>query len=402
MNDAAAPGRRAADGRNLRIGFDAIRAFRNRTGLGNYARGVLRALHQLDPTLDLHLYSPWGPRREYAGLADELRAHVHVPAAGLAGRPAGSLWREFRAGRAARRDGVQLYHGLTHVMPRDLPGTGIPAVVTFHDLIVEELPTLFRRFDRWSYRRRFRWSARHADAIVAVSHATRQALIDRYHVDPDRISVIPPPRDVRFAASPSAAALDAVRQKYRLPPRYLLSVGTLEARKNQQVLLDALARPGAGASLPLVLVGRDGGRAVMLRRAAQELGIADRVWIETGVDAADLPAVMHGAAVFLYPSLMEGFGMPIVEALSAGVPVVAASGGHLDDAAGPGSWYASPQDPAAWAEAIARLLGDDGAAARLRAAGVAHAATFDPGRVAEALLDLYDQVVTIRPGRAEW
>ncbi|MGH7582338.1 MAG: glycosyltransferase family 4 protein [Gemmatimonadales bacterium] len=385
---APGAGRPTRDDPRLVIGFDAVRAFRNRTGLGNYARGVLRALRQRDPALEMHLYSPWRPRQEFAGLPAELGAMIHLPAE-RAGRSRGSLWREFRAGRAAARDGVRLFHGLSNVIPRDLPRSGVPGIVTIHDLIFEQAPHLFRPIDRWSYRRRFRWSATHAAAVVADSHHTSRDLVRRYHLDPTRITVIPPPRDLRFAAQPAPDEAERMRVKYRLPPRFLLSVGTLEPRKNQRVLIEAIAKLGAGAPEPLVLIGRDGGSESALRTEAAALGVADRVWIETAVESGDLAIVMRDAAVFLYPSRMEGFGMPIVEALSAGVPVVAANGGHLDDAAGPDSRYVSPDDAGAWAEAIAGILGDPAAADRMRTAGLAHAAAFDPRPVADALLSLY-------------
>ncbi len=306
--------------------------------------------------------------------------------------PAATAWRTFRSGRQAAHDGVELFHGLSHEIPRDLPGTRLPSVVTFHDLLFETAPQWFPLIDRWSYRWRYRWSARHADAVIAVSTGTRNALITHYDIDPARVVVIPPPRDEAFAVDLPAAERARVRQRYGLPDTYLLSVGTIEVRKNQGMLIAAIADEAARDFPPLVLVGRDGGRAAITLRAARERGVANRVRLLHNVAPADLPAVLHGAAVLLYPSRAEGFGMPIVEALTAGVPVVAASGGHLDDAGGDAAIYQPPDQPAAWAAAIGSVLHDTSAAAAMRLRGYRHAERFAAPLLAAGLRRVYDAV----------
>ena len=376
----------------MRIGFDAIRALRNTTGLGNYARGVLRGLHTMAPQHALHLYSPKPPENQFRDLPAELDAGLHLPED--SGTPlARATWRTFRLGRAVARDRIALYHGLTHEIPRDLPKTGIPSVVTFADLIYERHPGYFTRFDRWSYRWRYRWSARHATAIVAISDQTRKDLIERYRIEENRIAVVPPARDPAFSEVVSGAAKAAAQAKYDLPPEYLLSVGTLEPRKNQRILLQAIAALRESEALRLVLVGRDGGSLNELHALRQQLGLGHRVVIRTDVTAADLPAVMQNAAVFLYPSIAEGFGMPIVEALSAGVPVIAAAGGCLVEAGGPGSRYVAARDAGQWAAVIADLAPDSAALAQMRTTGLEYAREFDSARVAARLLGVYDAVM---------
>lgn len=373
-----------------RVGFDAIRALRNTTGLGNYSRGVLRALRDNAPSVELYLFTSRPPRAEFSDLPAELGARVIRPRRWGALAP--GLWRTYRAGCCAASYGVDVYHGLSHEIPRDLPRTGVPSVVTFHDLIYRRHPELFPLVDQWSYRWRYDWSARHADAIVAVSTRTRDDLLEDLGIDPERITVIPPPRDPAFSAATTAGDREAARSKYHLPSEFLLTVGTMERRKNHGVLLAAIEQLGRGDALPLVLIGRDGGSESTLRNTIRERGLAGRVHICSDVATADLPALMQSSTLFLYPSMIEGFGMPIVEALSAGIPVVAAGGGHLDDAGGPGTRYVSPDDPAAWAAAIGDLTHDSTQRALMRKAGQEYARRFDGDRVATQLVGVYDAV----------
>jgi glycosyltransferase involved in cell wall biosynthesis len=385
----AAPG-------DLRLGVDALRALRNSTGLGNHSRGVLRGLRAAAPELPLTLYSPRPPIAAHASLPAELGAPLRLPVGAWTTGPLASLWRTFRLGRAAARDGITLYHGLSHEIPRDIPGTGIPTVVTFHDLIYHRHPELFSRADRASYAWRYRASAERATAIVSVSAATRDDLIACYGVAPDRIAVIPPAVDPRFAIATSNEARAAVRTRHGLPAEYLLSLGTLEPRKNQALAIEAMGR--LGPEVPsLVLVGRDGGSLAALRELASRRGVTDRVHFLTAVPDADLPAIVQGATLFLYPSWAEGFGMPIVEALLAGVPVIASDVACLREAGGGESRYVPHEDPERLADEITSLLGDEGSRDRLRAVGRAHAARFDGVTLAHRLLAVYDAVISGRP-----
>lgn len=375
----------------LSLGFDAARAFRNRTGLGTHSRRLLTGLAAASPDTRLTLYSPREPRAEFLAWLGTLppQTTTCLPPPALRPSPLRQYWRTFRLGRAARHDGVQLYHGLSHEIPRDLPRTGIPGVVTFHDLLFERHPELFPAVDRMSYGWRYRWSAEHAQAIVAVSAQTRDDLVKWYGVDPKGVTIIPPARDPAFSQAVDPGRLAVVRDRLALPPRYLLSVGTLERRKNQRVMIEAMALLDPATTPPLVLVGRDGGTMTDLKRLAERRGVASRVLFRQGIADGDLPVVYHGASVFLYLSLYEGFGMPIVEALSAGIPVVATSGGCFPEAGGPGTRYVAATDAAAVAASITDILGDASLAQRMRDEGHRWSARFDAVALARPLLDLY-------------
>jgi len=293
------------------------------------------------------------------------------------------------------------YHGLSHEIPRDLPRTGIPSVLSVLDLLWVRFPGLYRRPDRASYEWRYRWSAAHADAIVAVSWQTRSDLLAFYGVDPSRVTVIPPASDPRFAAPVPEPARRRVLQEHRLPEQFLLSVGTLEPRKNQRTAIAALAELDPELTPPLVLVGGDHGSGAELTRLAERVGLADRVHIRTGVPDSALPALMQSATLFLYPSLFEGFGLPIVEALAAGVPVITSEGGCFPEAGGPDSIYVPATDAIALGSQIRRVLDDPALAQRMRETGREFARQFDGGLLAARLLDVYESVRAGRKLREE-
>lgn len=374
-----------------RLGFDAIRALHNRTGLGNYARLVLAGLAEAAPDRELHLYTPRQAESRFARLPEMVAGQTHAPDSPWRLPLARNLWRTFRLGRDAARDGIELYHGLTQELPRDLPGTGIRSVLTVPDLLYVTQPHRFGTIDRHSYLWRYRWSVHHADAIIAISSGTRDDLVRHFGVATSKIVVLPPAVDPGFAASAGSGEDSTLRQRHGLPERYVVVVGTLEPRKNQRLAIAALAQPAA-QGLALVLVGRDGGSAAMLRRYAEQLGVAPRVYILTEIEAAELPRLVAGARVGSYLSEAEGFGMPIVEAHAAGVPVVATAGGNLEDAGGDAARYVAVDDPSALATAWGDLSEAGDHRDRVIADSRRHAAHFDRRALAVRLLAIYDAV----------
>lgn len=380
------------DGAPSRLGFDAIRALRNGTGLGNYARAVLTGLAEVAPDRELRLYSPRVPVARFSGFATSIGARTSLPALPWRAPVARNLWRTFRLGHVAARDRIDLYHGLTQEIPRDLPARRIRSVLTVPDLLYLTQPEQFPALDRRSYLWRYRWSIEHADALIAISHGTCTDLQHHFGVDPSRIVVIPPAVDPRFSSPPPDPQIGpAVRQRLGLPPRYVVLVGTLEPRKNQRLAVRALAE-SADRELAVVLVGRDGGSEAPLRQLARECGVASRIHFLSAIGSDDLLAILAGARLASYLSTAEGFGMPIVEAQAAGLPVVAVRGGNLEDAGGPAARYVDPDDPAALATEWERLGSDGADRDRVIAESRRHAATFDRRALAGRLLTLYDAV----------
>ena len=380
---------------DLTIGFEAKRAFTNRTGLGSYARFVIRTLGRRFPQHRYLIYTP--DPRPAAGLAflDGIpRAAVQTPPAVVRLAAAGALWRTFGLGRRAARDGVRIFHGLSQEVPRDLPAGGPVAVVTMHDMIAARYPDYFPAIDRRVYLLKARWSTRMARIVVATSEQTGRDLSEFLGVPPEKIRVAYQGTDPRFGVRLSAEAIDQVRRRHGLPEHYLLSVGTIEPRKNALLLLQALAALPPGERPFLVLVGRPTRYLRHLETFAHEAGLQGSWRVLTGVPAEDLPALYQGAGLFLYPSRFEGFGIPVLEALRSGVAVVTSTGSCFAEVGGAAARYLSPDDPEALADTIRSLLADREARERMVEEGFRQASRFDDDVLADGLMNVYNEALT--------
>lgn len=370
----------------MHIGFDAKRVFHNATGLGNYARDVLRILHRHGPE---HVYFAYTPRP--GALPFELegdRFRVCGPR-GLLGRALPALWRTRGIVRDLRRDGIQLFHGLSNELPLGIERAGIASVVTIHDLIFERFPELYPPLDRRIYAAKARSAVARAGRVIAISAQTKRDLVELYGVPEERIRVVYQTCHEAFRAPVPEERLRAVRARYQLPESFVLAVGTIERRKNLLLALQALeGLPG----VPLVAVGRPTPYAEELHAFARAHRLADRVRLLSGVSTADLAAMYRLATVAIYPSLFEGFGIPIVEALFSGTPVVTTRGGCFAEAGGPGSAYVDPRDPEELRRVLRELLEDPARRAAMRDAGLRHAEQFSERAIAAGLFAAYESV----------
>lgn len=371
----------------MRIGFDAKRAFHNASGLGNYSRDVLRILATHRPEHAYVAYNPKPARVPFAPRNGSVE--VRLPSTVL-GRALPAVWRQAFILRDLRRDRIDLFHGLSAELPRGLARAGIPGVVTIHDLIFERMPELYAGVDRRIYRAKARRALAEARRVVAISEQTRRDLVELYGADPGRVRVVYQGCHEAFQQEIPDDVLARVALERRLPSELILSVGTIEPRKNLALAVRALARiPGVA----LVVVGRPTAYLREVERVAASCGVSDRVVRLEAVSTAELAALYRLARALVYPSRYEGFGIPIVEALFSGTPVVTTRGGCFEEAGGPGSAYVDPDDAEGLARELSAILEDPGRRERMRAEGLAHAARFRDEAVAARLFEVYEEAV---------
>lgn len=352
---------------------------------------MLRGLLARHPEHRYQLYTP----RQDPGLDPDLppgQVTIGLPNGLARAGPGATIWRTFALGRRASRDGVQLFHGLSQELPRDLP-TGMPSVVTIADLLPLRHPEFFPAIDRHAYRWKTRWATRHADLIIALSGQTADDLVTRHRIDAGRIRIVGMGCHPRFHQAATPTALAAMRTRYQLPADYALMVGRLEARKNARLAVEALARLPADDRPLLVLAGAPTGDTPRLLDLIKARRLEAGVRLLGPVPAEDLPLLYQGAGVFLYPSLFEGFGIPIVEAFRSRVPVISSRGGPFEEVGGAAAWYVDPHDPAALADAIQQILGDGEAANARRQAGVIEATRFDVAPLTDRLMAVYREIL---------
>lgn len=342
----------------LTIGLDAKRIVRNGTGLGSYGRTLANDLAATE-CVQLRLYAPDAGR-------DDLRCQVHErenlsfvyphspSLISLFASPYKAYWRSRGIVKQLKADGVQVYHGLSGELPIGIRKAGIRSVVTIHDLIFLRHPEYYHWIDVQIYHRKFLQTLREADRIVAISECTRRDICELGGVPKEKIDLIYQSCSPRFSAQVPSETIHQVRAKYQLPQRYVLSVGSIEERKNTLLLVMSL--PMLPDDVHVVLVGRETKYAQKVASQAERCSVGHRLHLLHGVPDQDLPAIYALADVFAYPSRYEGFGIPIIEAIRMGLPVVACTGSCLEEAGGPDNLYVNPDEPEAMAHAIEQLL----------------------------------------------
>lgn len=373
------------------IGFDAKRALYNSTGLGSYSRTLINDLSATVPQdIELNLYTPGLGSDELRCLIKERHnVRIRYPQT-FGGRLSGSLWRMSGIKNDLRRDGVKLYHGLSGELPAGISSTGIKSIVTVHDIIFMRHPEWYNPVDRAIYTWKFHKTCAEADRIIAISECTKRDITLFGGVDPEKITVIYQSCGTHFRQHISEDTLHETITRLKLPRRYIINVGTIEERKN--VLLAVKALRQLPPDLCLVIVGRATPYTDKVNRYIAENALADRVMMLHNVSLADLPALYRGAEACVYPSRYEGFGVPVIEAIQSGLPVVACTGSCLEEAGGNGAIYVSPDDVSGMAEAIKRVLpGAEEREARI-AECLRYAARFENTDVAQKVIELYREV----------
>ena len=337
------------------IGFDAKRIVRNATGLGNYGRTLVGDLAAAVPDdWQLRLYAPDAGREALRSqvMGTEQVQFVYPQHCPL--KIQRSLWRIGPIVRDLKRDGVKLYHGLTGELPRGISAAGIRSVVTIHDLIFLRHPEYYNWLDVKIYDWKFRTACREASRIIAISERTKQDIMELGGIGEDRIDVIYQSCSPRFQVMVTAQQRREVCERYGLPRRFVFSVGSIEERKN--ILLAVRALHSLPEDIHLVVVGRRTAYSQKVLKEAVDTGLGQRVHFLHGVSDNDLQVLYQLAEVFVYPSRYEGFGIPIIEAIHSGLPVVAATGSCLEEAGGPDCLYVSPDDVEALAASIGKML----------------------------------------------
>ncbi len=369
----------------MKIGFDGKRITKNFTGLGNYSRFIVQILADYYPNNQYSVFSPSKPKGDLHFSKSSSISFYYPKKQFLK-----SIWRSFGIVKDLKNEKINLYHGLSNEIPFGLKTSNIASVVTIHDLIFYRYPHYYPLIDRKIYEFKVRYACKHADKIIAISEQTKRDLINFYNLDEAKIEVIYQNCDPSFCTPFSAIEKNRIKESYQLPDEYLLNVGTIERRKNALLIVQALR--SLDSKIHLVLIGKETPYSQIVKNYVEANDLKDRVHFLKNVSFKDLPGIYQNAKIFIYPSEFEGFGIPIVEAISSGVPVIAATGSCLEEAGGPGSIYVNPKNSVELAKQIQILLNNKEKREKMILAGYEYIKNFTNQKIAEKLINLYQKI----------
>lgn len=380
----------------MNIGFDAKRAFQNSTGLGNYSRTLIASLARFFPENAYYLFAP-----KITGLFDLSQSgNIHtITPNSFPSSILKSAWRSKWVTTDLKKNNINIYHGLSHEVPLGIEQTGIPSVVTMHDLIFERYPEQFKKTDRIIYREKFTRACNTCTHIIAISRQTKKDLISFYKVPEEKITVCYQSCNPAFGISLPAETIEDVKKQYSLPNRYFLSVGSIIERKNLLTACKAIRLLREKIDVPLVVIGNGGKYAEVVKKYIAENHLQKNIIFltETGQaagleDGRDLPAIYQGATALIYPNFFEGFGIPILEALWSGLPVVSSDVSCMPETAGNAALFADPANENLFAKHLFNIATNAALAAELKNKGRIHAANFTQEKCAAAVMQVYKQI----------
>lgn len=375
----------------MRIGFDAKRLFCNFTGLGNYSRNNIVALRENFPEHDYLLFTPRVHVNDITRpFTDQKGMEVKLPETWIKG----GLWRTFLLTGALEREHVDVFHGLSHELPVGIARSKVASVLTVHDVAFKTFTQMYHWHDRQIYDVKMRYACHHADRIVAISESTKRDVMRFYGVDEEKIDVVyQPVQDIFYTPMSRSEALSLL-ESFSLPSEFMLYVGSINSRKNLLGIVKAMESIPVSSRQPLVIVGNGGAYKQEVERYIISHGMEKHfIWLSGLKDNRLLQALYTLASVFLYPSFYEGFGLPVVESLLCGCPVVTSNVSSLPEAGGSAALTVNPNQVDELSHAIQQVLSLSDADRELKVQeGRDYAQRmFQPSSIARQLMDVYQR-----------
>jgi glycosyltransferase involved in cell wall biosynthesis len=373
----------------MRVAIDARTVGSPKTGDRTYCLNLLRGMAALRPEGEFFLYTD-----RLTGLPEELPPNLQQV---VLRAPLPWLWTPWSLPWDLRRRQTDLVH-IQYIIP---PITSCPVVTTIHDISFRRNPCWFPLKHRVLLNLLIPFAARNAAHVITGSEFTRHELIDEYDLPPEKVTVTPYAADPIYRPLDREAAQRAVSERFGLRGPFVLAVGVLQPRKNLPRLIRAFGRIAREVPHTLALVGKPGWAHEELQRAAAASGLGSRLRFTGYVPDADLPVLYNAADLFAYPSLYEGFGLPPLEAMACGTPVVTSDVTSLPEVVGEAALTVDPTDEDTLADALCRTLTEERLREQLRTAGFKRAASFSWERTAALTLNVYCSVTAGRLQRTD-
>ena len=371
--------------KHKKIGFDAKRVFHNNTGLGNYSRDLIKILSNFYPNNKYYLYNPKPKKISRLELTSSIK---EVLPKSFLWKKLSSIWRQGPIVNQLKRDEIDIFHGLSGEIPRRLKETKIKSVVTIHDLIFIRYPKLYSFFDRKIHYKKHKYAAKKADKVIAISEQTKRDIVKFLKIDERKVDVIYQGCHKAFKEEASEKEKDILKEKLNLPERYILNVGTIEERKNLLTLIKAIKK----LDVNLVVVGRKTKYFNKIKEYINNHNLASRVFFLEGLTVKELSILYQMAEVFVFPSIFEGFGIPIIEALYSKTPVITNKNGVFPEAGGPNSFYVDVNNVDELSNAIEDLISSEEKRQRMGKEGFNFVQKFNDEIIAKKVFNLYQSL----------
>lgn len=365
----------------MKIAFDAKRFFHNTSGLGNYSRDLVRILSEYEPENEYLLLNK---NKSERGKDILERPNVHFIETSK-----GSLSRQLKMGKDAQKQGANIFHGLSGELPLKWDPKPIKKIVTIHDLIFVRYPQYYSFFDRKIHFWKFKKAADSADKIIAISEQTKRDIIQYLKVPENKIEVIYQGCHHAFKEQQSPEMMQAVKEKFKLPERFILNVGTIEDRKNLLNVVKAIS----GTEIPLVVVGRKTKYYQKIESFLKKNKMEKQVFFLEGVSMDELACLYKLADIFVYPSFFEGFGIPVIEALFSKTVVVTSNTSCLPEAGGKDSVYVNPDNDLDIRSKLKFLWENESERKRREEKGFEFVQKFNDEPIAKELIKFYQKII---------
>lgn len=369
----------------MKIGFDAKRAFLNNTGLGNYSRDTIRVLSKYFKENSYYLYTTKTSNNKRLAFTNQENINIRTPKKTF-DKILKSLWRTSKIKNDLKNDQIQLFHGLSHELPIGIEKTDIKTVVTIHDLIFIRYPQFFKTIDRKIYFQKFSRSCKVANRIIAVSQQTKKDIVDFFNIDEKKIDVVYQGCNKVFKEKISLEKKQIITQKYNIPKQFILYVGTIEERKNLITILKCLKE------LPnqkLVIIGDGKHYKQKCLEYINKNKLKKQITFLKNITIEEMASIYQSAEMLIYPSVFEGFGIPIIEALYSKTPVITSKGGCFAEAGGPESIYIDPYSVEQMKKAISKIKNNKEQNQLQIQIGFEHAQQFNDENIAKNLMKSY-------------
>jgi len=367
----------------MRIGFDAKRAFLNRSGLGNYSRNTLNALHQFSPNNRFVLFTPEIKNTLFENYT---QFEVYSPNNSIT-KLFRSFWRNRLVSKLLKNKKIEIFHGLSNELPWGIHKTNIPSVVTIHDLIFIRFPEFYKAIDRKIYFNKVKYACSSANKIIAISEQTKKDIIRFFHVDAGKIEVIYQSVSPAFFENEKDENLYS---KYNLKKQFILTVGTHEPRKNQLTVLKAIH--SNKIDIQIVFVGKPTSYTKKISDYIAANSMETQVIFLDNISENDLAGLFRLARLSVYISFFEGFGLPVIESMACGCPVITSSVSCMPETAGGAAILCAPGDYEELGKQIRFLLTNEDARNQLIKKGNKRAQHFHPLLFSKKMISLYTSI----------